>query len=62
MVEGKTRKRVFEGDHELDEFSSVDLPRFAKVHGVVMSASPMHKSASGCCYFDGKLSDGERSL
>ena len=66
MAEGKAKKRLFEGDSELDEFGSVSAicspTKFAKVHGVLTSVSPMRKSASGCGYFDGRLSDGEKSL
>ena len=61
-----SRKRLFETGSQFDEYESVSEIRsptkFAKVHGVLTSMSPMHKSPSGCHYFDGSLSDGAKSV
>jgi hypothetical protein len=66
MAKGKGKKRLLEDESQLDEFGSVSeissATKFAKVHGVIKSVSPMKKGASGCSYFDGNLSDGESSL
>ena len=62
-----SRKRLsFETGSQFDEYESVsDISsptKFAKVHGVLTSMSPMRKSSSGCHYFDGSLTDGTKSL
>ena len=53
-----SRKRLFEPNCE--EFSEIKSPtKYAKIHGVV---SPMQSGASGCKYFHGSLTDGNKSL
>ena len=59
-----SRKRLFESEcDEFEEVSSLSSPtKFAKIHGVLASISPMKKSKGGCCYFDGSLTDGKKSI
>lgn len=61
-----SRKRLFDRDPECEEFqelSGINSPiKFAKLHGVLATVSPMKKSVGGCSYFDGTLTDGQKNI
>ena len=59
-----SKKRLFEADYdEFEQVSEITSPtKFAKVHGVLASVSPMRQSGTGYRYFDGSLTDGSKTV
>ena len=53
------RKRSLEEDYDV---AGIEPSACAKVHGVCVSLSPQKVSKKDCRYFEGKLSDGKKTV
>ena len=55
----QSRKRLFD---EFESVSQISPTKCAKVHGIIASVSKFKTSGTGCNYFDGHLTDGEKTV